>query len=495
MDHLRLAMNADPTYWMKILASASTPFVAVVSGLLLLLWIWMRRLVGDLGTRLEHPSLSSGTRFDLEEARSTAIATRQACKFFFFAVVLGYLTYVAVLGTSMYGYVMEWLNLAVRWTHVIAGIMWIGASFYFIFLENNLNRTHGLRDELAGNLWAIHGGGFYYVEKYKVAPKVIPTHLHWFKYEAYFTWLSGFALLFLVYYADAKAFMIDPTVADISVPVSIAIGVGSLVLGYVIYDIMCRSKLILNQGRFALVGTVIMAVICYALTHLLSGRAAFIHVGAVIGTIMVGNVFFTIIPSQKALVRAAKTGQPLDATLGKKAGQRSLHNNYFTLPVVFIMISNHFPSTFGHSGNWIILMVMIVASAGIKHYWNLLDRGENKPVWLAGSVISLVVMSFVISPAFEDTMDNTIPASFEEANAVIQARCVQCHSASPTDDQWTAAPNGVMYDTPEQIATMADKIMTRAVRTKTMPQGNKTGMTDEERTVLKRWILQGAQIP
>ncbi|HRH39597.1 MAG TPA: urate hydroxylase PuuD, partial [Flavobacteriales bacterium] len=386
------------------------------------------------------------TRFDLEEARSTAVASRQASKFFFFAVLFGYLCYAAVKGTPMSGYVMEWLNLAIRWTHVIAGIMWIGASFYFIFLENNLNRTHGLRDELAGNLWAIHGGGFYYVEKYKVAPKVIPHDLHWFKYEAYFTWLSGFCLLFVVYYADAKAFMIDPTVADISTPMAIAIGVGSMVLGYAIYDAMCRSKLILSQGRFALVGTVIMAVICYALTHLLSGRAAFIHVGAVIGTIMVGNVFFTIIPSQKALVRAAKTGQPLDATLGKKAGQRSLHNNYFTLPVVFIMISNHFPSTFGHSGNWIILMVMIVASAGIKHSWNLLDRGENKPVWLAGSVISLVVMSFVISPAFEDTMDSTIPASFEEANAVIQARCVQCHSASPTDDQWTTAPNGVMYD-------------------------------------------------
>lgn len=486
-------MSAEVPFLAKLLQSPMLWPAVVLLALLLGLFSWFRRLALSLGSELKREDLSAGVRFDLEQARSTAIATRQACKFFFLLLSLGYLTYIAVLGTSMYGYVMEWLNLAIRWTHVIAGIMWIGASFYFIFLENNLNRTHGLRDELAGNLWAIHGGGFYYVEKYKVAPQVIPTHLHWFKYEAYFTWLSGFALLFLVYYADAKAFMIDPTVADISTPTAIAIGVGSLVLGYVIYDIMCRSKLILNQGRFAFVGTVILAVICYALTHLLSGRAAFIHVGAVIGTIMVGNVFFTIIPSQKALVRAAKTGQPLDETLGKKAGQRSLHNNYFTLPVVFIMISNHFPSTFGHSGNWIILMVMIVASAGIKHYWNLLDRGENKPVWLAGSVISLVVMSFVISPAFEDTMDSTIPASFEEANAVIQARCVQCHSASPTDDQWTTAPNGVMYDTPEQIAAMADKIMTRAVRTKTMPQGNKTGMTDEERTVLKRWILQGAK--
>ena len=469
------------------------PYAAVVCGLLLFLFLWFRHLADMLKAQLGNEALSAAMRFDLEEAHSTAIASRQACKFFFLAVLISFLAYVAVVGTPMYGYVMEWLNLAVRWTHVIAGIMWIGASFYFIFLENNLNRTHGLRDELAGNLWAIHGGGFYYVEKYKVAPKVIPAHLHWFKYEAYFTWLSGFALMFIVYYADARSFMIDPTVADLSPAASVGIGIGSLILGYVIYDRMCSSKLILYQGRFALVGMMILGVMTYALTHLLSGRAAFIHVGAVIGTIMVGNVFFTIIPSQKALVRAAKTGQPLDETLGKKAGQRSLHNNYLTLPVVFIMISNHFPSTFGHGWNWLVLMVMVLASMGIKHYWNLLDRGVKQTWVLVVSILALVFMSVAISPAFEDTLDANIPASFEEANAVIQARCVQCHSASPTDDQWPAAPNGVMYDTPEQIRAMSDKIMTRAVRTKTMPQGNKTGMTDEERTILKRWILQGAK--
>lgn len=486
-------MSAEVSLATKLMHSPILWPAVLLCALLLGLFLWFRRLAATLNGELQKKDISAGVRFDLEQARSTAIATRQACKFFFWAVLIGFLAYVAVAGTPMYGYVMEWLNLAVRWTHVIAGIMWIGASFYFIFLENNLNRTHGLRDELAGNLWAIHGGGFYYVEKYKVAPKVIPAHLHWFKYEAYFTWLSGFALLFIVYYADARSFMIDPTVADISPAASVGIGIGSMILGYLIYDRMCSSKLILDQGRFALIGMLILGAMTYALTHLLSGRAAFIHVGAVIGTIMVGNVFFTIIPSQKALVRAAKTGQPLDGSLGMKAGQRSLHNNYLTLPVVFIMISNHFPSTFGHSWNWLILMVMVVASGGIKHYWNLLDRGENRPIWLAGSVISLVMMSFVISPAFEDTMDSTTLTSFAEANAVIQARCVQCHSANPTDDQWLNAPNGVMYDTPEQIRGMADKIMTRAVRTKTMPQGNKTGMTEEERTVLKRWILQGAK--
>ena len=487
-------MSAEVSFVTKLLQSSMLWPAVMLCVLLLGLFLWFRRLAAALNGELQKEDLSAGVRFDLEQARSTAIATRQTCKFFFWAVLIGFLTYIAVAGTPMYGYTMEWINLAVRWTHVIAGIMWIGASFYFIFLENNLNRTHGLRDELAGNLWAIHGGGFYYVEKYKVAPKVIPAHLHWFKYEAYFTWLSGFALLFIVYYADARSFMIDPTVADLSPAASVGIGIGSLILGYLIYDRMCSSKLILNQGRFALVGMVILGAMTYALTHLLSGRAAFIHVGAVIGTIMVGNVFFTIIPSQKALVRAAKTGQPLDETLGKKAGQRSLHNNYFTLPVVFIMISNHFPSTFGHSWNWLILMVMVVASAGIKHYWNLLDRDVKRTWVLVVSILALVFMSVAVSPAFEDSLDAAIPASFEEANAVIQARCVQCHSANPTDDQWPNAPNGVMYDTPEQIKAMADTIMTRAVRTKTMPQGNKTGMTDEERTILKRWILQGAKI-
>ena len=489
------ALPPEPGFHEKLVAARSFPFAVILCACLLLLFFWFRVQVGILKSRLTAETLLPGVRFDLEQAHATAIAARKTAKFFFWAVLLGYLTYIALEGTPMYGYVMEWLNLAVRWTHVIAGIMWIGASFYFIFLENKLNRTHGLREELAGNLWAIHGGGFYYVEKYKVAPKVIPVHLHWFKYEAYFTWLSGFALMFIVYYADAKAFMIDPTIADISSMKAIGIGIGSLILGYVIYDRMCSSKLILRQDLFALVGTVVLGIMTYALTHLLSGRAAFIHVGAVIGTIMVGNVFFTIIPSQKALVRAAKTGEPLDASLGKKAGQRSLHNNYLTLPVVFIMISNHFPSTFGHSWNWLILMVMIVASAGIKHYWNLLDRGVKRTWVLVISILALVFLSVAISPAFEDTLDAAIPASFEDANAVIQKRCVQCHSANPTDDVNRVAPNGVMYDTPEQIQAMADKIMTRAIRTKTMPQGNKTGMTDEERTILKRWILQGAKTP
>ena len=292
-------------------------------------------------------------------------------------VLFGGSIYLLVEGGPYMGFVTEWLNLIIRWVHAVAGIMWIGASFYFIFLENNLNRTIGIRDELAGNLWAIHGGGFYFLEKYKVAPKQIPPKLHWFKYEAYFTWLSGFALLCVVYYMDAATFLIDTRVANLSSLQAIGIGIGSLVVGWVLYDGLCKSPIIKSEMLFAIAGILFLIVFAYFYSRVFSGRGAYIHLGALIGTLMAWNVYFVIIPAQKSLVRAAVTGQPQDPSLGKKASERSLHNNYLTLPVIFIMISNHFPSTFGHQYNWIILIVLTLASAGIKHYWNLRERGAK----------------------------------------------------------------------------------------------------------------------
>ena len=432
--------------------------------------------------------------YDLSERHTLLGQLKSIILVITFIVLVGGLIYTAVSGTSMQGHVMEWLNLLVRWAHVVVGIMWIGASFYFIFLENNLNRTDGVRDELAGNLWAIHGGGFYFLEKYKVAPKNLPKKLHWFKYEAYFTWLSGFALLIVVYYMDAKAFLIDRSVADIGVATAIAIGIGTLVIGWILYDSLCKSSLVRQPVLFVLVGFILLLVFSYFLAHVFSARAAFIHVGALIGTLMAWNVYFGIIPAQKALVKAAVTGQPLDASLGKKAGERSLHNNYLTLPVIFIMISNHFPSTFGHEYNWLILMVITLASAGIKHYWNLLERGVRTQYILPVSIIGLISVGLVTSPLLEEKDENAFDVSFAEANTIIQQRCVQCHSATPTDDVWKKAPNGVILDTPEQIKVLVDKIMVRSVRTNSMPQGNKTNMTDEEREVIRNWILQGAKI-
>ncbi len=468
-------------------------FLFIFLGMCLLL-IPLRSMKRSIEGVVNDTRLSLREKYDYDEKIKTYKATLSVFHVLIPVSLLLYLLHVSVVDTMMEGYVKEWLNLLVRWAHVVAGIMWIGASFYFIFLENNLNRTKNIRDELAGNLWAVHGGGFYFLEKYKVAPKKIPKDLHWFKYEAYFTFLTGFALLIIVYYMDAKGYMIDQSVMDLTVLQAIGISLLSIVSGWAIYDLLCKSKLIENTFLFGTVGFLLLAAMAYFLNHVFNPRAAYIHFGAIIGAIMVGNVYFNIIPAQKAMVRSAVIGEPLDASLGKKAGQRSLHNNYFTLPVIFIMISNHFPSTYGHPSNWIILLVIVIASAGIKHYWNLVERGIHQTKLLIISIITLFVLAYVISPAFEHQMDMAIPVSFKEANEVIQTRCVTCHSASPTDDEWKVAPNGVMYDTPEQIKFMSNKIMTRAVRSKNMPLGNKTKMTEEERTILKRWIVQGAKI-
>ncbi len=409
--------------------------------------------------------------------------------------ILGILvnTYIVLEGTTFESHFMEWLNIVIRLMHITFGIAWIGASFYFVFLENALNRTEDVRDELAGNLWAVHGGGFYYLEKYKVAPKAIPKHLHWFKYEAYFTWLSGFCLLFVVYYFNASAFLIDKNVMDITATQGILIGVGSFVVAWVIYDLLCKSRLIKNQLLFALVGFLILIGFAWFYCQVFSSRAAYIHFGAMIGSIMVANVFFVIIPGQKEMVRCATLGIPLDPSLGKKALARSLHNNYFTLPVLFVMVSNHFPSTFGYEYPWLILGVISLGTAGVKHYLNLKEKKELNVWILPVSVAILLAASFISAPA-ANPYECRKEVSFAEVNDIIQKRCVSCHSANPTDDTYKVAPNGVMYDTPDAIVAKKDLIMQRVVVTKTMPQNNKTNITEEERNTLRCWIEQGASL-
>lgn len=402
-------------------------------------------------------------------------------------------TYILVKGTPLESHLMEWLNIVIRLMHITFGIAWIGASFYFVFLENALNRTEDVRDELAGNLWAVHGGGFYYLEKYKVAPKTIPKHLHWFKYEAYFTWLSGFSLLFVVYYFNASALLIDKNVLDITATQGILIGVGSFIVAWLIYDVLCKSPLIKNQLLFSIIGFIILIAFAWFYCHVFSSRAAYIHFGAMIGGIMVGNVFFVIIPSQKEMVRCAKLGIPLDPTLGKKALARSLHNNYFTLPVLFVMVSNHFPSTFGYEYPWLILGIISLGAAGVKHYLNLKEKKQLNVWILPVSVVILLAASFISAPSTNPN-ECKKEVSFSEVNAIVQKRCVQCHSANPTDDVYKVAPNGVMYDTPEAIFNKKDLIMQRVVITKTMPQNNKTNITEEERNTIRCWIDQGASL-
>lgn len=401
--------------------------------------------------------------------------------------------YLFLKGTIWEGHLFEWLNLTVRWMHITFGIVWIGASFYFVFLENALNRTKDIRDELAGNLWAVHGGGFYYLEKYKLAPNKIPKDLHWFKYEAYFTWLSGFCLLAIVYYFNAKYYLIDPEVLDLNVLSAISISIISLIIGWVLYDQMCK-KLIKNKLVFTIAMTVYLIFFAWFYTQVFSGRAAYIHFGALLGTLMAANVFFIIIPGQKRMVNAAKKGLAPNPEDGKAAFIRSYSNNYFTLPVLFVMISNHFPSTFGNTYQWIVLIAITIGSAGIKHYLNVREKGQIS-VWVMPiSVLLLLSVAFVTAPAKANYEDCKEIVSFEEINTIINNRCTTCHSANPTDDIWKVAPNGVKYDTAEQIFNLKDKIFQRVVVSKNMPfNNNQTKMTQEERDMINCWINQGAQ--
>ena len=407
------------------------------------------------------------------------------------AIIISF--YILIKGTQWEAHLMEWLNIIVRLMHITFGIAWIGASFYFVFLENSLNRTKGLRDELAGNLWAVHGGGFYYVEKYKIAPQKIPKNLHWFKYEAYFTWLSGFCLLFIVYYFNAAALLIDKNVLDITPLTGIGIGVGSFIAAWFIYDLLCKSPVGKKGILFTIIGTIIAIGFAYAYTRIFSARAAYVHFGAMIGSIMVANVFFVIIPSQKAMVKAARENKPLNATLGKNAGLRSLHNNYFTLPVLFVMISNHFPSTFGYKYPWLILGLITIGAAGVKHYLNLKEKGQLSVWVLPVSSLILLGAAFISAPSKNaGACDATI--SINEVTNIVNKRCITCHSSRPTDDVYKTAPNGVMFDTPDDIFRKKDLIMQRVVITKTMPQNNKTNITQEERDMIGCWIQQGATI-
>ncbi|OUR94786.1 hypothetical protein A9Q87_02470 [Flavobacteriales bacterium 34_180_T64] len=386
----------------------------------------------------------------------------------------------------------EWLNLSVRLIHITFGIAWIGASFYFVFLENALNRTEGVRDELAGNLWAVHGGGFYYLEKYKLAPKEIPKQLHWFKYEAYFTWLSGFCLLAIVYYFNSSSYMIDPEVMVLKPMEAIAISISSLIIGWILYDQICK-RFSNNKIAFTLAITALVVLFAWFYAQVFSGRAAYIHFGAFLGTLMAANVFFIIIPGQKRMVAAAKKGKEPNPADGKAAFLRSYTNNYFTLPVLFVMISNHFPSTFGNSYQWIILIGITLGTAGVKHYLNIREKGQLS-VWVMPiSILILFGMAFMTAPTkpkYENCMETV---SFVEVQTIINNRCTSCHSSNPTDDIWKVAPNGIKYDTAEQIYNLRDKIFQRVVVSKNMPfNNNQTEMTPEERDMINCWINQGA---
>jgi uncharacterized membrane protein len=390
-------------------------------------------------------------------------------------------------------YATEWLNLLTRWLHVIAGIAWVGSSFYFIALDNHLRppaRSEDAEAGVGGESWEIHGGGFYQVQKYTVAPQELPEPLHWFKWEAYTTWLSGFALLVVLYYLNADQYLIDPSVADLSTGEAIAISVGLLAASWIVYDLLCR---VLGSRPLVLAGVllVLITLSAWGISHLFSGRAVYIQIGAMLGTMMAGNVFFVIIPAHWELVRAKQAGREPDPAANERGKQRSVHNNYLTLPVVFTMISNHFPSTYGHSYNWLILVVLLVVGAWVRHYFNLRHTGRN--VWAipVTAAIAIAALAVAIRPKEESAAGATVP--FTQVKQIVDQRCVACHSAQPT--RVDSAPRGIKFDTAEEIKAQASLIQQQAVTTKAMPLGNVTHMTQAERDLLGRWIAQGAKIP
>jgi uncharacterized membrane protein len=395
----------------------------------------------------------------------------------------------------MEAYALDWLNLLVRWLHITAGIAWIGTSFYYIALDYHLlpQRQPGAGDAgIAGEVWEIHGGGFYRVEKYRVAPPELPSPLHWFKWEAYTTWLSGFALLVVLYYANASTYLVDKSVADINPWLAVAISVGLLFVGWFVYDAL--SRLLEGQDRLLAVAiAVVITITAYGVSHLLSPRAAYIQVGAMIGTWMVFNVFFVIIPGQRELVAAKAAGREPDPTPGLRGKQRSIHNNYLTLPVLFAMVSNHFPFTYGHPQGWLILLVLMGIGAWVRHFFNL--RHQGRELWWipASAAVGVLALAVAIAPRGISSASNAV--TFAQAQAVIARRCQPCHSAQPTQPGFPVAPNGVMFDSSDQIVGRAQQIYEQAVVTKNMPFGNLTNITQDERDLLAAWVQQGAPGP
>ncbi len=388
----------------------------------------------------------------------------------------------------------EWLNLVVRWAHVIAAIMWIGDSFLFMWLDSQLRKPEREREgEVVGELWMAHSGGFYEVVKRKSLNE-LPTKLHWFKWESYTTWITGFLLLIIVYYLGGRAMLVDAT-SPLSYEAAVAASLGLLLSTVVVYDLLCRTPLVKDNRVFGVVGFFLITGAAFGITKYYSPRAAFLQVGAMLGTLMASNVFFRIIPAQKHMLAATKEGRPVDTSYGLRAKQRSTHNHYLTLPVLFTMLSNHFPTLYGHSRPWAVLALLFLSGAGIKYIMNF--RTRTHPVVLVGTLLTfgaVIVMTAPKAMAIDPKLSEGPKVSFATAQMIIQTRCATCHAERPTNPSFAAPPSGVMLDTPERIGAYAPRIFARAFLTKTMPLGNMTFITDEERHLLGVWVAQGADI-
>lgn len=397
----------------------------------------------------------------------------------------------------------DWLNFAVRWLHVITGIAWIGSSFYFVALDLGLKQRPGLPPGAYGEEWQVHGGGFYHIQKYLVAPPELPEHLVWFKWEAYSTWLTGFALLAVLYYASAELYLVDREVLDISGTTAILLSIASIGIGWLVYDLLCRSPIGRSQTGLMLLLYVVLVAMAWGYTQIFSGRAALLHLGAFTATIMSANVFMIIIPNQKKVVAALKAGETPEAWLGAQAKQRSLHNNYLTLPVLFLMLSNHYPLAFASEYNWVIASLVFLIGVVIRHYFNTRHAGKGNPTWTwaVATVLFLVIIWLSTAPrlsvaAADDGGPSAAEQRFIEVSSfgavrdTILGRCAMCHATEPFWEGIHRAPKNVILETDRQIAAHAREIYLQAGRSRAMPPGNVTALSPEERERIVAWYRE-----
>jgi uncharacterized membrane protein len=403
-----------------------------------------------------------------------------------------------------YAILWEWLSFAVRWTHVITAIAWIGSSFYFIALDLGLRKTPSLPPLAHGEEWQVHGGGFYHIQKYLVAPDFLPEHLTWFKWESYFTWLSGFMLLIVVYYFGADLFLIDRHVLDVPAWAGILISLGSIVLGWYVYDLLCKSPIGQSTGGLMVALFVVLTAMAYIYTLLFTGRAAMLHMGAFTATIMAANVAMIIIPNQKIVVADLKAGRVPDAKYGKIAKQRSLHNNYLTLPVIFFMLSSHYPLAFATKWNWLIASLIFLEGAIIRHWFNTRHARKGNPHWTWGAAVVIFIVIAWLSAAGKpgDTLPDQLSASaqpylgsthFEAVKQVINSRCTECHSAVPGYEGVLEAPKDVRFDSDAAIANHAEQIAIEAGYSTAMPPGNVSEITAAERALIVQWYREASR--
>ena len=389
---------------------------------------------------------------------------------------------------------LAWLNLLLRWTHVLVGICWIGASFYFVWLDNHLVEPDPPEAGVRGELWAIHGGGFYQSRKFLLGPPKIPAHLHWFMWEAYSTWISGFLLLVVIYYFGASVYLIDKAKLALEPWQAIALSLAFIFGGLAVYEGLCRSPLAKRPGLFGAVWFAVLTAAAWAQTRIFSDRAAFLQVGAMIGTVMVANVKLVIIPNQRKSVAAILAGAAPDPRWGAQGRLRSVQNNYMTLPVVFLMISNHYPLVTGHPLNWLLVAMLAAAGVSVRHFFMRLHKGAIRHEFLFIGLMLFLGATFIATKE-QPSLPQVGAASFDEAQAIVQTHCIMCHSPTPSHKGFTAPPANVVLDTPAHIQAFAPRIYQMAVERRAMPLGNETGMTDLDRAKLGAWISGGAKMP